>query len=131
MTEILPRKIEEKTNNLAELVVVNRFYDAGCGDTGGSGLVASRYNTDPLYEVRFRSSTSRGSLLSPRPGRIRKDLRDPYKEIEFEGTLADLTIEDLREKLPVEERGICRAVQIVSIGANCYGNNTLRMNLFK
>lgn len=123
MAEILPRPSGTESA-LAELTVVARFYNPGCPDTGGTDLRPSRYNTDPIYEVVTRGG--RGNLAYPIAGRRRFDLKDPYTFVEFDGTLSEVTREDLARNLPKDERGRKVSVQVVSLG-----NNKLRMYLFR
>lgn len=123
MAEILPRQSGTESE-LAELTVVARFYNAECPDTGGIDLRPSRYNTDPIYEVVTRGG--RGSFAFPRAGRRRSDLKDHYASVDFDGTLAEVTREDLMRNLPEAERGRKVNVQVVSLG-----DNRLKMYLFR
>lgn len=123
MAEILPRQSGTESN-LAELTLVARFYNAGCPDTGGIDLRPSRFNVDPIYEIVTRGG--RGSLAFPRAGKRRSDLREPYASVEFDGSLTELSKEDLMGKLPESERGKSVNVQVVSIG-----EGRVRMYLYR
>ncbi|MEK6909329.1 MAG: hypothetical protein AABX23_04730 [Nanoarchaeota archaeon] len=129
---ILPRRDNSDFELLlAGAVPVGRFYDFNCTDTGGYERVYSRRNSDLLYEIKFRDPTVRGFLLRPIGGQRRSDLGCPYKTIGFEAEIPNLTLMDVAQILPLEEKGICVAFEVVHIGINCHDKSLAKMNLYK